>query len=159
MFSSIEVLEITICDVTATSPFYSHGLTLISARISNHIPSKLYDEINYLLPNSQKTKVWHRSDFEVAKGNPYFTIMGSIAIYSYHTIMLKLFPVFQYIYICTWAITDNNFEVMQDFFSICDIHAETTRNGFILIFFSVSNLTWHTEDMPSSSNPRLSRIS
>ena len=32
-------------------PFYQHGLTFIPAWISNHILSKVQDEINYLFPN------------------------------------------------------------------------------------------------------------
>ena len=28
-------------------PFYKHGSTLIPARISNHMPSKVWDEITY----------------------------------------------------------------------------------------------------------------
>ena len=28
-------------------PFYKHGLTLILAWISNHMPSKMWDEITY----------------------------------------------------------------------------------------------------------------
>ena len=28
-------------------PFYKHGLTLIPAWIINHMPSKVWDEINY----------------------------------------------------------------------------------------------------------------
>ena len=32
-------------------PFYKHGLTLIPAGISNHISSKLWDEITYPSPN------------------------------------------------------------------------------------------------------------
>ena len=31
--------------------FYQHGLTLISAWIRNHMPSKVWDEIIYALPN------------------------------------------------------------------------------------------------------------
>ena len=30
-----------------SSPFYQHGLTLILASISNHMPSKVWDEITY----------------------------------------------------------------------------------------------------------------
>ena len=32
-------------------PFYWHGLTLISASISNHMTSKVWDEFTYLFPN------------------------------------------------------------------------------------------------------------
>ena len=32
-------------------PFYQNGLTLIPAWISNHMPSKVWDEITYPLPN------------------------------------------------------------------------------------------------------------
>ena len=32
-------------------PFYLHGLTLIPAWIRNHMPSKMWDEITYPLPN------------------------------------------------------------------------------------------------------------
>ena len=35
--------EITI----SSSPFYKHGLTLIPAWISNHMPGKVWDEITY----------------------------------------------------------------------------------------------------------------
>ena len=30
-----------------SDPFYSHGLTLIPAWISNHMPGKVWDEITY----------------------------------------------------------------------------------------------------------------
>ena len=41
-------------------PFYQHGLTLISAWISNHMPSKKWDEITYPFPNfnSATVEVW-----------------------------------------------------------------------------------------------------
>ena len=32
-------------------PFYWHGLTLIPAWMSNHLPSKMWDEIIYPFPN------------------------------------------------------------------------------------------------------------
>ena len=32
---------------TTSGPFYLHGLTLIPAWISNHMPSKVWDEITY----------------------------------------------------------------------------------------------------------------
>ena len=34
-----------------SGPFYYHGLTLISAWISNHMPSKVWDEITYSFLN------------------------------------------------------------------------------------------------------------
>ena len=33
--------------LSSSGPFYSHGLTLIPAWISNHMPSKMWDEIIY----------------------------------------------------------------------------------------------------------------
>ena len=36
----------------ASWPFFSHELTLIPAWISNHTPSKVWDEITYPYPNS-----------------------------------------------------------------------------------------------------------
>ena len=33
--------------ITSSSPFYQHGLTLIPAWISNHMPCKVWDEITY----------------------------------------------------------------------------------------------------------------
>ena len=38
---NIEILQYN------SSPFYKHGLTLIPAWISNHMPSKVWDEITY----------------------------------------------------------------------------------------------------------------
>ena len=35
----------------AWGPFYKHRLTLIPAWISNHTPSKMWDEITYPFPN------------------------------------------------------------------------------------------------------------
>ena len=53
------------CQMSCTSftnmgTFYKHGLTLIPAWISNHIPSKLWDEITYPFPNfkSGTVEVW-----------------------------------------------------------------------------------------------------
>ena len=39
------------CLAISRSTFYQHGLTLIPARISNHMPSKVWDKITYPLPN------------------------------------------------------------------------------------------------------------
>ena len=36
---------------TSSSPFYQHGLNLILAWISNHMPSKVWDDIPYPFPN------------------------------------------------------------------------------------------------------------
>ena len=47
-------------------PFYQHGLTLIPAWISNHMPSKVWDEITCPFPNFSGTavEVWEwRSNF------------------------------------------------------------------------------------------------
>ena len=38
-----------LCDIR--DPFYLHGLTLIPARISKHMPDKVWDEITYLFPS------------------------------------------------------------------------------------------------------------
>ena len=44
-------------------PFYLHGLTLIPTWISNHIPSKVWDEITYPFPNfnDSTVEVWERT--------------------------------------------------------------------------------------------------
>ena len=41
-------------------PVYIHGLTLILAWISNHLPSKVWDEITYPIPNfnGYTVEVW-----------------------------------------------------------------------------------------------------
>ena len=39
------------------SPFYEHGLNLIPAWISNHKPSKVYDEVNYPFLNFNSATV------------------------------------------------------------------------------------------------------
>ena len=38
-------------------PFHKHGLTLIPAWISDHMPSKVWDEITYPFPNFNGTTV------------------------------------------------------------------------------------------------------
>ena len=40
------------------SPFYLHGLTLIPAWISNHMPCKVWDEITYPIPKLQRLHRW-----------------------------------------------------------------------------------------------------
>ena len=47
-------------DLATWSSFYLDGLTLIPAWISNHMPSKVWDEITYPLPNFSacSIKVW-----------------------------------------------------------------------------------------------------
>ena len=36
---------------TFLGPFYEHGLSLIPAWMSNHIPNKVWDEFTYQFPN------------------------------------------------------------------------------------------------------------
>ena len=41
-------------------PFYWHGLTLIPARLSNHMSSKVWDEITYPFPNLLTRAFYYR---------------------------------------------------------------------------------------------------
>ena len=40
------------------APFYQHGWTVILAWISNHMPSKVWDEITYPFPKLQRCNRW-----------------------------------------------------------------------------------------------------
>ena len=46
MFNTVNFLQIT-----TWGQFYYYGLTLTIARISNHTPSKVWEEITYPFPN------------------------------------------------------------------------------------------------------------
>ena len=53
MYDCPSAYEVILKDIGKISRgyFYWHGLTLIPAWISNHIPSKMWDEITYPFPN------------------------------------------------------------------------------------------------------------
>ena len=54
------LVERSICiKEVAWSPVYQHGLTLIPARTSNHMLSKVWDEITYPFPNFGNSYVIH----------------------------------------------------------------------------------------------------
>ena len=65
--------------LTLRGPFYQHGLTLIPAWISNHIPSKVWDEIAYPFPNfnGRTLDVWELiSNFTLCNGCNHLSMLG-----------------------------------------------------------------------------------
>ena len=48
---NIETYNTTQTFCTTTDPFYQHGLTLIPAWISNHMPSEVWGKLSYPFPN------------------------------------------------------------------------------------------------------------
>ena len=42
-------------------PLYQQGLTLISAQMINHVPSKVWDEITHPFQNGYTIKVWEKN--------------------------------------------------------------------------------------------------
>ena len=47
----VEILFVLVWYFVPCGPFYQHGLTLITAWIGNHMPSKVWDEITYAFLN------------------------------------------------------------------------------------------------------------
>ena len=65
-------------------PFYWHGLTLIPAWISNHMPSKVWGEITYPFPNFNgcTVEVWEWiNHFTFYNGCNYASVLGLKLIY------------------------------------------------------------------------------
>ena len=65
--------------------FYQHGLTLISAWISNHMPNKVWVEITYLFPNfnGATVEVWEW----ISNFIPHFTM--DVVTYPYWDLKLN----------------------------------------------------------------------
>ena len=51
-------MTIAIQDIIVLGSFYKHGVTLIPAWISNHMPSKMWDEITFSIPKLQRCNRW-----------------------------------------------------------------------------------------------------
>ena len=78
------------CVTTDTRvPFYQHGLTLITIWISNHMPSKRWDEFTYPFPNFNgcTVEVWEW----IGTFIPYF-VMDVIILSHDDVIKWKHFP-------------------------------------------------------------------
>ena len=56
----------------AGAPFFWHGLALITAWVSNHMYSKVWDEITYLFPkfNGFANEVWE----SISNSTPHFIL-------------------------------------------------------------------------------------
>ena len=71
--------------LASRGPFYEHGLTLIPAWISHHMPSKMWDEITYPLTNFNGATVEVWSGWVIYptlyNGYNYLSMLGSKLIH------------------------------------------------------------------------------
>ena len=67
----------------AQGTFYQHGLTLIPAWISNHVPSNIWNEITYPFPNFNGASLWI-DIFEVKLTFETLTVRGQQHSFSTH---------------------------------------------------------------------------
>ena len=67
-----------------SDPFYKYGLTLIPAWISNHMSSKMWDEITYPFQNFKgyTVEVWEENGEVI----PHYTVWSTLVIW-YQEIM------------------------------------------------------------------------
>ena len=59
---NLTILKKRYTDTAARGPFYTHGLTLIPAWKSNHIPSKVWEEITHPFLTSTVAPLMFRMD-------------------------------------------------------------------------------------------------
>ena len=108
------------CVRNFSGPFSLHGLTLIPAWISNHMPSKVWDEISYPFPNfnSCTVEVWEW----ISNFIPHFTM--DVITYPWHLFNTKPLPESVQTY---WQLNLYNIKELQKPWAIGSFWMKITR--------------------------------